>query len=162
MEKFYIVTPESELYNEYNQYRKNMSDLNEIAKPLMIKYGIETTLYVPTEEYFYIQPTNNDKEKFSKHLKNPNDNNLYAFKKSSVIGKEWIQNLKLSGLKILTRPLVQFYFDVTRGRYRLFHIENTIYVSYQSEYDFANPKGFEEIKASEFFKIIEENNKVLV
>jgi hypothetical protein len=47
------------------------------------------------------------------------------------------------------------------SRSRLFAIDNVVYASYESERDFNNPEGFQEIAGREFYRIIEDyNNKI--
>ena len=157
MEKFYIVTPETELYDEYIRYKENIPVVNEIVKTILTKYGIETHLYAAANEYLCIQPTENDKVNFVNQLKTQIDLDLYPFKKNSVIGKEWINTLKENNIKVLHKPLIQFYFKACgKARFRLFHIDDVIYASYETNGEFDNPNGFHEIKASEFYKATED------
>ena len=46
-----------------------------------------------------------------------------------------------------------------RHRTRLFEHKGILYGSMESDYDFEIPEEFEEIKASEFYKVIEEDSK---
>lgn len=157
MEKFYIVTTESDLYDGYMKYKENIPVVNEVAKFIMQKYGVETLTYAATNDYLYIEATKDDVIKFGKQLKNPTDNNLYAFKKSSEIGKEWVLTLKEKDITVLRKPMVGMYFStIGKSRSRLFDIDGTVYATYDNDGEFKNPIGFQEIKGSEFYKIIED------
>lgn len=160
MEKFFIVTEESSLNNEYWDYQKNSKDVNEHVKKFMELKEIEAHEYYASEKKFYIVPTNSDLEKFDKILSKPLDNGLRAFKGNSKIAKEWQKYLESNEVKILHKPFVGAYFrGLGSCRCRLFHIKNILYCNYQCDYDFTSPTGFTEIKASEFHKAIEEHNQ---
>ncbi|HEY8805698.1 MAG TPA: hypothetical protein VIM42_11455 [Clostridium sp.] len=127
----------------------------------MDKYEIDTHSYYCSNSAFYIVPTEKDLEKFGKILCKPVDNGLMAFKKTSKINKAWVDLLEEKQIAPTHKPFIQFYFDRGYGktRNRLFNIGDTVYCSFEGEHDFSNPEGFEEIKGSEFFKIVEEENE---
>ena len=121
MEKFYIVTEESDLNKEYLGYVNNRKEVNEFVKKFMKQNG------------------------------------LRQFKLNSDIAKRWIKFVSDNNIKILHKPFVGTYFNAYgRSWSRLFNVGDTIYCTYESEFDFTNPKGFKEIKASEFYKAIGE------
>lgn len=160
MEKFFIVTKESSLNKEYLEYQNNVKEVNEYVKKFMEAEGIESKEYSLSENKFYIVPTSNDLEKFNKVLSKPLDNGLRAFKGNSKISKAWERYLESNKFKILHKPYVGVYF---RGfgtcKYRLFNIGDVLYCSFECDYDFSSPTGFIEIKASEFYRAIEEHNE---
>jgi len=56
--------------------------------------------------------------------------------------------------------MLMLYFNVYGSTSsRLFAIGDKVYCSFKSEYNFTNPEGFIELKASEFFKIVEDENE---
>jgi len=164
MERYFEVTGKSDLYNEYLAYKNSQKVLHYISTQFMSVYGIETDGYANQGNTFYIEPTENDLEKFGKSLCKPLSNDLRAFKANSKIGKAWVQTLEEKQVKIKSKPFVGFSFKNCMGknRSRIFAIDNSVYCSFSNEYDFNDtPDGFIEIKASEFYKIIEDhNNKV--
>jgi len=162
MEKYYIVTEESSLHHDYMSFLENGKKVNELVKAFMKKHQIETRFYAPSDEKLYIQPSEIDVQKFNSILTKPLENGLRAFKKNSTIGKDWINTLKENNIKVSHKPFVPMYFTGVYGhlRTRLFQIEGTVYCSIEGEFRHLDtPKGMEEIKASEFFKIIEDNEE---
>lgn len=156
MERFYIVTPESELYDEYEKYWSDANTMNEIVKEFMPEHHIETTSYYADGDSLWIVPTKSDDEKFKTQLiKNSDSNGLRKFKANSKIGKAWVA--RLNGFRPKRKPFVQFYFTArSGGGYRVFKHNGMLYCSYSCDSDFLNPEGFTEIKGSEFYKIMEE------
>jgi len=158
MEKYFIVTKQSKLYDEYFYFKSNDEKIRKTSKDFMDKNHIEATKYYCTNSAFYIVPTENDLEKFNKILCKPVDNNLRAFKKTSKINKAWTSLLDEQNIIIGHKPFVQFYFDRGYGktRNRLFNIDDVVYCSFEGEFEVNTPEGFVEIKASEFWKIVED------
>lgn len=155
MEKYYTVTPGSQIHNEYLEYIAMSDKVNTAFKEFAQEQGIETTEYFPiTENLCICNPTKNDKEKFGSCFKKDQPG---FFKKYSVPAKTWTAICKSLNLKSPRKPCLPFYFNAYgRTSCRLFMINDVLYASFQSEYNFKNPDGFEEMKASEFFKIIED------
>jgi len=161
MERYFEVTGQSDLYNEYMEYKNNLKVIDNISTEFMSAQGIETDGYANQGDTFYIEPTENDLEKFGKSLCKPLSNDLRAFKVSSKIGKAWVKNLEEKQVQIISKPFVGFSFKNCMGknRSRIFAIDNSVYCSFSNEYDFDDtPDGFIKIKASEFYKIIEDHN----
>jgi len=163
VERFFKVTAESPLYHDYMAYIRNAHEVNELVKAFMDKHGIETSLYIPYNEKLYIQPTKADTEKFDAMLCKPETGNVRAFKKNSLVGKDWITSLKERNLKILHKPFVPLYFPHRGGGHyqtRLFQIDGVVYCSIAGGFrQLDTPKGMVKIKASEFFRIIEEHEE---
>ncbi|WHH58453.1 hypothetical protein [Petroclostridium sp. X23] len=161
MEKFYIVTEESELHQEYFEHQKNVKVINDHVIDFMKDQGIETTKYYPANDTLYIIPTQKDAAKFAKVLAKQVNDGLRSFKKNSAICKEWVKSLKGKGLKVLSKPHIFMYFrGYERFSWRLFDVDNTLYCSYSCNSDSIDtPKGFTVIKASEFYKVIEDYNE---
>lgn len=159
MEKFFIVTEKSGLNSEYWEYQKNTKELNQYVKKFMETFSIEAQEYSVSEDKFYIVPTDNDVDRFGKILSKALSNGLRAFRGNSKIIKEWKSYLKVNNVIMLNKPFAGIYFrGFGRCMSRLFHIDNILYCSYECEYDFNAPEGFTEIKASEFYKAIEDHN----
>jgi len=158
MDRYYEITPQSMAYSEYFDWWNNYKEICEIAKNFMTEYEIESNQFCARPNAFYIIPSENDKIKFSNMLcKNDIGNGLIMFKKKSKIGKAWINK----NVEVQSQPMINFeYFTQTlSGKMRLFHdpANNKIYYSIETKYDFdETPEGFIEMKASEFFKVIED------
>lgn len=159
MEKFYIVTKKSLIYKAYFRWQQNVKDVNVIVKDVMDRYGIEAREYCigTNENYFIIYPTEHDIETYRSQMKKDSFvKSPSSFKKTSPIFKELFKLLKDADLKVLHKPAIQWEFTCCgKSRSRLFDIGGVLYASYDYDGEFDNPKGFQEIKANEFYKIIE-------
>lgn len=163
MERYFIVTEESSLRKDWFEYRKNRSRIRELVKEFNRENDIDSDAYYVTETSFFIVPTDKDKEKFGSVLGSPINDGLQKFKSNTKVGKAWVKAVKDAGLKVLHKPRLIFYLRHEGGKYRsrLFDINDVVYCSIDPCQD-EMPKGFIEIKGSEFFKIIEEHENVTV
>jgi len=160
MENYYEVTKESPLYQEYMDYLVSDRTMREISHEFLTNNNIDTKEYASTKDTFYIVPTEKDIENFDKILCKELENGLRAFKVKSKIGKAWKEILKDKGVQPLHKPMLILYFNVYGSTAsRLFSIDDKVYCSFKSEYNFTNPEGFIELKASEFYKIVEDENE---
>lgn len=162
MERYFEVTQQSTLYNEYMNYKENQNELHKLSVLFLNSQGVETAIYANQGNNFYIVPTDKDLEKFSKSLCKPLANDLRAFKTNSKIGKAWVKLLEEKQFKVVNKPYVGFSFMncLGKNRSRIFAIDDRVYCSFENEYDFEDtPEGFVELKASEFWKIIEDEDK---
>jgi len=159
-EKFFIITDESPYHKEYMDYKQNIKDVNEFLKKFMVEHEIQTTEYAPNDTTLWIVPKGDDKEKLKSQLKANSYGELFAFKKNSVIGKAWISERKAVGLNVLQKPFVPFFFNNCCGHSRsnIFAIGETVYLQFEAEGEIDTPKGFTEIKGSEFYNVVEDYN----
>ena len=103
-----------------------------------------------------VVPTKKDTKKFESMLKKTS---YGEFKKNAEISKEWIAGVEKIGR--IQKPRLFYYFDLLghRWRERLFHIGDKLYCSIESDGE-VSVSGFAlEMKASEFYKIIEESEE---
>lgn len=160
MEKFFIITDECRYKEDYKNYRKNTKDVNEVVKEFFNENEIETSKYYLTNNQLYIVPTNKDLEKFDKDLNKPIEYGLRAFKKKGKINKLFIQKLESKGLSILNKPNLWMYMSGFYGSMSTttYLINDVMYLRLSTNYDVEiNEKGFDEIKASEYYLAIESN-----
>jgi len=157
MERYFIVTEKSSLHKSWFEYLDNKNAINELVKAFMEEQGIESTEYYVDNESIYIVPTENDKEKFGRVLGSATNEGLCKFKKSSKIGKAWISALETNDLHVIHKPMVIWYFKGVGGRFRsrIFDQDGVLYCSLEPCHG-ELPEGFVEMKASEFFKVIED------
>jgi heat shock protein HspQ len=178
MEKCFIVTENSKLLKDYNAYKRLAEEQREFVNKFLTEQGIESDKFIvsgtgsvnqPFAEYckneirLYIEPTEKDKEKFGKWLRNPNKyHGLCGFKSKSAIAKEFAQmciNNKVV-INVHSPRIGEYFKDLFWGgyRYRFFEHESTYYLSIESEKLQENdiPEGMTELRKSEFYKIIEE------
>lgn len=154
MEKYYIVTPDSPIYEGYKDYKAMTKRVNAAFIEFAKEQGIETNEYYQSVHHLHICPTDGDIDKFGKYFKKDTPG---LFKKNSLPAKAWINKCQALGLKSPRKPNLVFVFNVFgQIRCRLFMINDVLYASYETECAFDNPAGFKEIKGSEFFKAIEE------
>lgn len=159
MEKYYIVTPSSPIHKEYMDYKAMSKKVNTAFAEFAKEQGFETHEYYQSAQRLYICPTEGDVNKFGKYFKKDTPG---LFKKNSPLTKAWVDKCKVLGLKSPNKPNLAFEFRVFgRTSSRLFMINNVLYASFRADCDFENLDGFKEIKASEFFKIIEEYEESL-
>jgi len=160
-EKYFIVTNQSNLYSEYMEYKENRELMHNVAVTFLKENNIEANEFSYSQQSLYIIPTESDIENFKSILSKPKEQNLRQFKKNSKIGKSWINLLNENNYKIKHKPILGFYFKNHTGkmRSRLFDINGIVYCSYAVYEDIETPEGFIEIKASEFWKIIEDHEE---
>ncbi|MDD3251946.1 MAG: hypothetical protein PHV18_05230 [Lachnospiraceae bacterium] len=154
MEKYYIVTPSSPVYKQYLDYVEMSEKVNNAFKEFAEEHGIETSEYYQMVDELRICPTDTDKDKFKEFFKKHEDG---WFKKNSKIAKEWIDKCKELELKTPYKPRIAFVISFSgKSSSRLFMINDVLYASFCTDCDFENPDEFDEMRGSEFFKIIEE------
>lgn len=157
MEKFYIVKEGSQLHTDYWEWRNSVSENNKIVIGFFEQHGIEATRYWISKDQIGIIPTKNDENKFAKQFtKYALEDGLCLFKRNSVIGKAWTK--QTADMKIYHKPSPSWYNSVCIGRSssRLFDYKGVLYCSYNAEQVEMPETMFQEIKGSEFYKIMEE------
>ncbi|BCK01637.1 hypothetical protein [Anaerocolumna chitinilytica] len=158
MEKFFTIKKESELYKDYFQYLDDYKRNAEIFNEFADKHNIEASRFIPYKKYLLIVPTERDKDKFREDFTQEyGDGGLRQFKVRSEVGKAWTATM--SDIRPAHKPtyfgLVHVYGHFTE---RLFNIGDVLYGSISANGSFELHSCMEEIKASEFYKIIEDYN----
>lgn len=153
MERYMEIRKGCQLYKDYFEWDKNLKEANNLFGSIKEKYGIESVEYYLLKNGFKIIPTENDNKKFASMLKKTS---YGEFKKNTDISKEWINGVKKIG--IIEKPQLFYYLDLLgyKWRERLFHIRDKLYCSIESDGEVSVPRFALEMKASEFYKIIEE------
>jgi len=157
MEKFYIVPAESALGKAFQNYKKDSDLLYNTYLDFAKEKGIISDGVYLTAKRLWINPTSEDKEKFGSEFM------MYEpgkFKKTSRLCKEWINLCREKGIKGLSKPNPIFYFhksDFFSCRSRLFELDGVIYCTLSSSSEFNAPDELNEIKASEFYTIMEQH-----
>ena len=163
MEKYFEVKQNSNFYKKYFDY-KNMSDkMNELFKQFAKEHGIETKEYYQNTDRLSIVPTREDRIKFKgMFVQNSNTN----FKKTAPICKSWINLCKENGLVSPSKPSLLWNSPCKLGSYsissRLFNIGERVYGSIDNkcDTDIELTDDFIEMKASEFWKIVEDTENI--
>ena len=156
MERYMEIRKDCQLYKDYFEWVGNWDAIKKLFNGIKEKYGIEATGFYPCEEVFRVVPTENDNKKFASILKKTS---YGEFKKNTEISKEWVNGVKEIGR--IEKPRLIYYFSLLGHRWkeRLFHIEDKLYCSIESDGEVSVPKYALEMKASEFYKIIEESEE---
>ncbi len=161
MEKFFTIKPDSQLYTDYFQYLEDLQSNASIFDDFASKHEIGSHKFIPYKKYLVILPTERDKDKFAQDFTQQYfDNGGRQFKVRSEIGKDWIS--VMNDIKPARKP-GYFYLISLVGHFseRLFHIGDTLYGSLRADSEFNLHSCMEEIKASVFYKLIEDYNESL-
>lgn len=162
MEKYFEVKQDSDFYKKYFDFLDMSKKVNEAFRQFAKDNGIETEEYYQNTERLSIVPTEGDKIKFKGMFVANSDTD---FKKTAPICKSWVSLCKEHGLKTPRKPNLLWDSYCNLGSYsvgsRLFHVGEKLYGSIDNKCN-ANIEltdDFIEMKASEFYKIIEESGE---
>ena len=157
MERFFIVKNE-DLIKQVKEFESMRIKINDAFREFAKKHDIETTQYYQCTDQLRISPTLNDIEKFKEQLKVDRT----SFKIKSAMNKEWVELCKANGLTTPENPSWELMLLVgisfVSFKWRLFTLNDKAYGSLEMDDSFELPEEhFIELKASEFYKIIEES-----
>lgn len=159
MEKYYSVKPGSDLYNHWFEFDKNREKLKTMLCKFCEEVGIESKNYGSNGIVLYIISTESDADKYGTQLaKKIYEGGARAFKKNSKVNKAWVKRLEENNYELIEKPQMWHYFGANgRVKSRIFDDEKgNVYCSLDAEYRDKDNPDVVEIKASEFFKVIEE------
>lgn len=156
MNKYFEIIPDCKLYKAYFGYLENIPKINEIVKKICHEFGIESTKYYHRKDCLKIIPTKNDEKNFAGMMKKTS---YGEFKKNSKVGKMWTSLVK--DIEAFEKPKLMFYirFSCRRWSERLFDVGEKLYCSVECDGEVFTPDFAIEMKASEFYKIIEDEEK---
>ena len=159
MEKYFEVKQNSDFYKKYFDFVDMSNKVNELFKQFAEDNGIETKKYYQNTERLVIVPTQEDRIKFKGMFVQNSDTD---FKKTAPICKSWVNLCKENGLKSPRKPSLLWDSSCKLGSCstssRLFHIGEKVYGSIDNKCnaDIELTDDFVEMKASEFWKIVED------
>ena len=159
MEKFYIVSEASSIYKAQKEHEAFVKKICEVFNGFAETYGIETSQFYPSVERLEIAPTDRDREKFGQFFVKMKGHCEGTFKLLCPMAKDWSDRCEKAGLtKAILSPklLLGSVFGVNKYSARLFEEGGTLYCTMESDTPFNAPEGFEEIKASDFYKRMED------
>lgn len=153
MDKYFEIKPDCALYKEYFAHEKAKERILEAFNRVREKFGIETTVCSLHKDRLWIKATDKDMEKFSRMMKK---DSVWEFKKNSAPSKMWVELVK--DIAHFERPKMIYYVPLIGHRWkeRLFHIGEKLYCSIESDGKVSVPEFAVEMKASEFYKVIED------
>lgn len=142
------------LYKDYFAWKNDEPKVGELFKKIKKLYGIESNEVYINRNRFKIVPTQNDIKKFSSIMKKTS---YGEFKKNSEVSKYWMNGIK--SIKNIEKPQLFYYFNLLGNRWKemIFNVGEKLYCSIKSDEEVITPDFAIEIKASEFYKIIEES-----
>lgn len=157
MERCFTISKEAKLYEAYKKYEDNVKSNNKIIDKFMKDNGIEANEYCCiSRDTFAIVPTESDVQKFGASLTQKDwGHGLRAFNKRSKICKAY-KNLDLN---IVHRPMLWQYVPFSSAAVRLFMLDDVLYATLDGKEitpETHFPTWFNEIKRSEFYRILEE------
>lgn len=153
MDKYFEIKPDCALYKEYFAHEKAGEKIKEAFNKVKEKFGIEATVFYLHKDRLRIAATDKDMEKFSGMMKK---DSAGEFRKNTVISKMWVELAK--DIVHFERPKMIYYVPMIGHRWkeRLFHIGEKLYCSIESDGEVTVPDFTVEMKASEFYKVIED------
>lgn len=153
MDKYFEIKPDCALYKEYFAHEKAGEEIKAAFERVREKFGIETTVFYLKKDRFHIAATDRDMEKFSGMMKK---DSAGEFKKNSTPSKMWVELVK--DITHFEKPRLFYYFPALGHRWkeRLFHVGDKLYCSIESDGEVSVPDFAVEMKASEFYKVIED------
>lgn len=151
MKKYFIVKDEA-LEKQYEAAMVNEDIMLQAFKQMKEEYGIETHEFYLSRERFTLVYNRADREKFKGQITQSGD-----FRKTSPMNKRWLELLKEKGITKVGKPILGFIIQCSAGRQRsqLFKIDGVLYGTFEAE-SVTLPDAWVEIKASEYYKILED------
>lgn len=153
MDKYFEIKPDCALYKEYFAHERAGEKIKAAFNEVKEKFGIETSTFFLYKDRFRIAATDKDMEKFFSMMKK---GNVGEFKKNTAVSKMWVELVK--DIVHFEKPRLFYYFPALGHRWkeRLFHVGDKLYCSIESDGEVSVPDFAVEMKASEFYKIIED------
>lgn len=164
MDKYFEIEKGCKLYDDYFKRDEEIEKIRKVYNEFSSTYKIDAELFLPTKNRLFIIPTERDKDSFkTEFTQKYGENGLRQFKCNSEIGKAWKRMVADMPIPHKLHYL-QYGFHLY-GQYseRLFHAGEKLYGSISTQYEsFSLMPWMKEMKASEFFKIIESDRKSVV
>lgn len=177
MERCFIVSKESKLYKDLDQYRQLEKSQIQFINKFFKEHEIESEMFrvsgngmvnqpfnenCKSDIKLSIIPTKNDIDKYGKYLSKPDKHDLCSFKKNSKVANDFAQKCVDEKVIInLYRPRVGDYFKSISYHgcnTGYFELDDKFYLRVKSDFlkEDDTPEGFTEILKSEYYKAQEE------
>lgn len=162
---YYIVSNESELGKRYLDHKAEQMKFFDFAEKFLKENGVQSNEYGICSNLMIV-PTEEDIRKFENQLQQPKKagRNCY-FRANSKLSKAWHKGLEEAKIdvKLISRSGALWgYIPHASGRWNIFDIEGVIYFHFEPTWEDKinfSKTDFTEIKASEYFKVIEDYNQ---
>lgn len=161
MKRYFIIKKGSKIENKYKAYEKRVAYLCELFDEFTKMHNIEAVSFACTPYRLEIEPTEKDIELFGEMFKKGKPGN---FKQNSELSKAWIAFCEENNANPPMKPYLIEYFDFSGFCFNsnIFRASEDCILAY-AESNVVSVKSpyscdFKEIKTSEFYSILEENN----
>ena len=158
MKKYFIIKDPT-IEAQYDEAISNEEIMRQAFVQMKEEYGISTKEFYLSRERFYIVYDHVDREKFRDQMTQGGE-----FKKASAMNKRWLELLKEKGITKVAKPHLALIIDHDLGRCgsTMFKIDEVLYGSFETNGNFIDlPEGWVELKASEYYKILEDHEAKL-
>ena len=163
MEKFFQIKEDCKLYQDYFAFIEMKAKMNNLFDTFTKTHQLSGQKFILNPNRLIIELNEQEQQTYANDLitnQNYKIHNIYTFKKNAKLCKEWVKRCKDLAIQEQTKPMIGFYFNANlySFRQRLFHIGTNLYGSLDNkkDSDFALDDFAIELKASEFYKIIED------
>ncbi len=153
MDKYFKVNEGCQLYTDYFSHKEDEKKIKEAFKAVCETFGIETKEFFMIQNRFCIVPTENDFKKFASVMKK---SSYGEFKKTSAVNRMWVE--LVNDIQHFNKPRLYNYihFHSYKWSENLFDIDGVLYGCLKNVDEVNLPDFVVEIKASEFYKIVED------
>ena len=160
VEQAFKVAKGSKLYNEYFETQAEKQKMHDLARVFFKKYDLlDDGLSYCLREDLVMQLTKEQQKKYAAQLKKLVDKNeMYYFKKSSAMYKEWQADVVSAvDMKIIDQLYFWYWPYINKGQYALWHYNDELYgYLYDEHKEKLNLSDYmEPIKMSEYYAIRE-------
>jgi hypothetical protein len=164
VEQAFRITNGSKLYNEYFETQAEKQKMHDLARVFFEKHDLlDDGLGYCLREDLVMQLTAEQQDRYANQLKKLVDRNeMYYFKKSSPMYKEWVATVASKvDMKVIDQLCFWYWPYIGQGQYALWHHDDELY-GYLSDYHkdaLELPEYFECIKMSEYYAVKELRNE---
>ena len=160
VEQAFRVTNGSKLYNKYFETYAEKQKMHDAARVFFEKHDLlDDGLSYCLREDLVMQLTTEQQKKYSNQLKKLVDkNNMYYFKKSSAMYKEWQEMVASKvDMKLIDQLWCWYWPYIGQGQYALWHHNDELYgyLSDKHKEKLNLPEYFEPIKMSTYYAMME-------
>lgn len=149
------------MYEDFFKWIDETEKIRKIYNDFSNTYGIEAEQFLPTKSRLFIVPTEKDKDKFFMDFtRDYGEKGLRQFRCNSDIGRYWKR--AVADMPIPHKPHYLQYGFALYDKYteRLFNVGGKLYGSICTQSNaFKLTDWMKEMKASDFFKIIESEER---
>lgn len=157
MEKAFKIKKDSKLYQNYFRSEAERKKFKKLGDAFFDKIGYEGS-YTLTNNLMVKNNLNTLFKLFPNELcKNANKNGLYKFKVKSPTQKRWEKEV-ISQIDMEAYNAIRFWWRncIWSGRHTIWDYNGEVYGYLESDYELKLTEDMEEIKMSEYYRVIEE------